>query len=148
MRTRYLIAADMIEQLGGPEKVGSLLGVEEGTVRKYAEDPERSGRDIPVNKLLRLISLAAAQETNEALQNILDELLAHFAAPAKRKIVRDCALLEVEEALFHLKNGKSYDSVIQRCDKCSGPLKIKGKMDGLFLYECPRCHGTGHEAVA
>lgn len=137
MRSRYLIIADLVRELGGPDKVAQLLAVEDGTVRKYCESPQASGRDMPQEKALVLLRHASNLSGNEPAQALVDEYLAHFGAAGNRKIVRLSALLQVEEALLHLKNGKTYKSVIENCPSCSQPLDLEGRTDnGHFLYRC------------
>lgn len=148
MRPRYLIVTDLIRELGGAEKVARLLAVGEGTVRKYVEDPERSGRDMPQEKALTLLRFASQIASNDQAQTLVDEYLEHFVHGSDRKIIRLSALRELEEVLLSLKNGKALYSVIERCPDCKGPLKIVGKDNGFFVYQCDNCHGGKEEAGA
>lgn len=147
MRPRYLIITDLVRELGGPEGVAQVLGVEEGTVRKYCEAPDGSGRDMPQEKALILLRHASHLE-NDRAQALVDEYLAHFGVAANRRIVRVAALLEIEEALLHLKNGDAKVKQIERCPNCFGPLRMEGNTaSGLLIYRCLVCGGKGNEAI-
>lgn len=119
-----------------------LLAVEEGTARKYAEAPDASGRDLPQERAITLLGKAASLSSERA-ENLIDEYLAHFAVAARRKIVRFSALLEIEEALLHLKNGKAHRSLLERCPHCHGPVEVVAKSGGFFVYRCPSGCGRG-----
>ena len=124
-----------------------LLAVEEGTVRKYAEAPDASGRDMPQEKALTLLR-HASQDGNPAAQNLIDEYLTHFGHAAERRIVRLSALREIEQALLDLKNGTAHDSILERCPECGRVLKVVGKTGGFFIYHCEHGCGRGGEAAA
>lgn len=77
MRARHLIHRDIFDSLGGFRTVASLCCVEEGTARKWTQDPEISGRDIPFVKFQDILREAGRDEqiNNLPLQHLVNELL-------------------------------------------------------------------------
>src|SRR5262249_20834119 len=138
-RADYLIDADIIREMGGAKVVCHTIGVEEGTVRKYMEDPERSGRAMPHDNLRELLS-AAASSPNEKLQGLIDERLEKIALPCRRRLIREddwqkaCRLLGVDGEAKRV-GPKKAEAV--PCPACGARLREIGK--GFF--GCPRCHG-------
>lgn len=135
MRPRFLIYSDTFDELGGVRLVSRILGVEEGTVRKYEEDPARSGREMPVPGVIDVLAALSARQA-ERSQALVDEILCHFAAPARRKVVREGA---IEEAFQILNNGNGHRS--PRCPGCGATLKQSGMLMGQTVYMCPGCKG-------
>lgn len=134
MRPRFLIYNDAFEELGGPRMIARILAVEEGTVRKYAEDPLRSGREIPVPGVIELLQALAGRASTRA-QELADELLAHFTMPARRRALREGT---IEAAVEILRNGNGH--VEPRC-ACGAILKKSGEWNGQPVWGCPKCHG-------
>lgn len=136
MRPRFLIYSDAFDELGGVRLVSRILGVEEGTVRKYEEDPERSGREMPVPAVIDVLAALSARQAGRS-QALVDEVLSHFATPARRKILRDGA---IEQAFEILKNGNGNSHA--RCPGCGAGLKDSGMLMGQTVYTCPGCKGA------
>ena len=149
MKPLYLMINEIVTTLGA-EKVAGRLGVSPSCVYRFGQPPEASGKDIPVKHLFNLIAQAASEETNKRLQQILDELLAFFAAPARRKVVREGAILELEEALKILKNGSTKEEKerVVHCPECFASMRVEGRTtNGLTIYRCLVCGGKGEEAI-
>jgi len=137
----------MISELGA-EKISKEFGVSLPAVYKYGEDPDQSGKDIPVKHLFSLIALAADEKSNQTLQAILDELLNYFANPARRRVVREEGIRELELALSALKHANGKSPQIERCPDCFGPMRLEGKTSsGILIYRCITCGGMGKDAV-
>jgi hypothetical protein len=140
MRPRHLIIDDIFEQLGGVKAAAERLRVAEGTARTWEQDPERSGREIPIRQLLKIISLAAAEIASEQGEALLDELLEHFCAPANRKLVTAAAIAELERALEAIRSGAACKRrKVLGCADCGDELKIAGSIDGRRVYVCRTC---------
>src|SRR5689334_2768413 len=75
MRPRHLIHTDMFEAMGGVDYVASLCRVEPGTVRKWRQNPDINGRDIPIVKFQDLLEEAGRQLNNLPLQHLVNEYL-------------------------------------------------------------------------
>lgn len=75
MRPRYLIHTDIFEAMGGDNYVAGLCRVEPGTVRKWRQNPDINGRDIPFVKFQDLMTEAGKQLNNLPLQHLVNEYL-------------------------------------------------------------------------
>jgi hypothetical protein len=140
MRPPYLIIQDLIRELT-VSLVARTLGVSEGRVYKYGEDPEVSGEAIPLSRLLRLISLAAS-DPRPRVQQLLDELLGQFV-PGSRKIIHTERLARIEEDLRSLLSGGYIEFRPQEtllvCNECREPLQVIAGGDGTMRYVCRGC---------
>jgi hypothetical protein len=140
MRARHLIIDEIFTQLGGVKRAAELLSVPEGTARTWEQDPGRSGREIPLSQLLKIITLAAQEIASENGEALIDELLAHFTDPAHRKLVSPAAIAELERALELIRDGASRKlRAVVPCPECGDELKIAGTIDGKRVYLCRTC---------
>ena len=139
MRARHLIINDIFEEFGGVKLAAERLSVPEGTARTWEQDPERSGREIPVSQILKLITLAAQEIESEAAEALLDELLAHFCEPANRKTVTAAAIADLERALDAIRTGSPKRARVVACPDCGDELKIAGSIEGKRIYACRTC---------
>jgi len=136
MRPRFLIVNDLSLTLG-PAQVARDLGVSEVTERKYREDPDRSGLEMPLRTFEKFISIAAGASDNQQVQRFLFELMTRFCDLAGGVFVRHEGIRLIEEAL----KGNGFRS--QDCPACGSPLKRAGIMHGQPVYVCENCHGVG-----
>ncbi len=140
MRPLYLIVANMISELGGAEKMGPMLGVTANQAHKYGEDPERSGKPIPLERFIDLLGMSGNQTHNNELQVYINEALEHFTAPAHRKIVTDALLTDLDHFLDALKSGGQWKpkSVTVACPQCTNEMYLI-KSDQGQVYVCRDC---------
>lgn len=129
MRPRHLIYKSIRDVLGGVERAAEIADVEPGTWRKYEEDPELSGREMPLPTFIKIIGeLARIPSTNA--QEVLDELLTHIGIPARRKFVTNDWLEHWEKDLTSIKNGKSISmngfgrEALRLHGPCGSPVQI------------------------
>jgi len=144
MRPIFLVINSMVFELG-MDRVAGSFGVSGAMVYKYGEDPDESGKDIPLRHLIKLLELSGLAPHNYKLQNDLDELLSHFAIPAKRRIIREDGILDLETAVHALKgltNGRRYEGS-SLCPTCGNPLTIISKDRATLVYSCRTCLGKG-----
>src|SRR3990172_6831 len=127
MKPLFLIVNSMLSEIS-VERAAKEMGVSGSHAYKFCQDTQESGQTIPVEHLFKLIRLAASEDTNKRLQQILDELLAYFAAPARRKVVHEGAILDLEEALKILKNGSTKEEKerVAHCPECFAPMRVEG----------------------
>lgn len=143
MRPMFLVIQDATRELGGAEKLAAQLGVSPGHVYKYGEDPNESGKDIPVRHLITIVALTANASTKPVLQELCNELLAHFTAPARRRVVSDQAIEDLEYAVKALRDDTSRPvQSITACPECRGKLRLVAQINGVAIFECPSCHGV------
>ena len=136
MRPRFLIVNDLSLALGSGQ-VARDLGVSEVTERKYREDPDRSGLEMPLRTFEKFISIAAGSSENQQVQRFLFELMTRFCELAGGVFVRHEGIRLIEEAL----KGNGFRS--QDCPACGNALKRAGVMHGQPVYVCENCHGVG-----
>lgn len=150
MRPRHLIFDELFDVMGGPDEVAGFLGVANWTVRKYEEDPGRSGREMPVPVLDKLFVKAGDLMHNARFQDLIDELLNSFARLAGRRVIRGDHAEMIKSMLDG--NGNDYDKIkseqVARCVQCFAPMRVEGRTtNGLIIYRCLVCGERGEEAV-
>lgn len=103
-RDRYNVQGDIIRALGGADEVAGMLRVAPVTVRKAMEDPDKSGQDITVKNLQKLLAVAGQHLSNLKLQGHVDELLQdHFLNPCHRRVYLED---QIFQAMDILQNGR------------------------------------------
>lgn len=142
LRPMHLIVADLNAALK-VVNVARAVGASEGFVYKCAEDPERSGKAMPLAMLLKLINYAA-NSCDGAVQGLVDELLGHLV-PDDRLVVRKDSLARVAQELSAIFTGKGPAPLVREqvmlCNECGEPLQIIQGVSGKLRYECRGCRG-------
>ena len=148
MRPRHLIVSDLMEMMGR-EKAGRILGVSQSETYKYSQDPLRSGREMPLKKLIDFLTEAALLTGTVPL---LRELQLHFTEPAGFVPIHKADLAEIEKMVSGLKNGDSpekgrgpsglyghpLEDLPANCSTCGVPLLFV-KKEGRMVPFCLGC---------
>jgi len=137
----HLRVQNLIVELG-IERVARELCVSEGRAYKYGQDPKISGSDIPVRHLRKVIALASADASRERLQTPVDDLVAYFAEPARRRLVRVSDLDDLQCVVGRLQGmtgGALKRLTPIACPDCGDELRVSGELDGQRVYLCRQC---------
>lgn len=138
----HLRVQNLIGELG-VRRVAQVLGVSEGRVYKYGQDPDVSGADIPLKHLCRLLAEAAADTTQERQQELVTEIIQFFAVPARRRVIRMSDLDELAELVGMLRGecrGPVKRPAVVSCPECGDQLRVSGELDGQRVYVCRQRH--------
>lgn len=137
----YFLVNRMLQELG-IEKVAKELQLSTPHVYKFGQNPDESGKDIPIRHLLTLIELAGCEVANQPLQTILDDLIGIFALPARRKFVHTNGLVQLQVAVDSLKNGKDIKPTVP-CPNCGDENFFRRQENGITIEVCRTCFGRG-----
>lgn len=103
MRATYLLFDEIFDALGGIEKASAALGTDAWVLRKVEQPADKNGRE-PTVKLVQK-TLETLSTGGFLAQNLNDELLMHFAGPARRYTIRPEWLSEIELIIGAIKSG-------------------------------------------
>ena len=137
----HLRVQNLIGELG-VRRVAQLLGVSEGRVYKYGQDPDVSGADIPLKHLCRLLAAAAADSTQERQQELVTEIIQYFAVPARRRGVRLSDLDGLREFVGVLRgecSGPVKRAAATSCPDCGDQLFRVSEIQGQKVFLCRSC---------
>jgi hypothetical protein len=144
MRPIFLAVQDLTASLGGPRAVARKLGVSEGHVYKYGQDPDQSGKDIPLRHLLDLLaeSIIAPVTAGAVAREIVD----NFANRAGLSLRTDNAATEVRYVLDLLERRAAMPARMQTCPQCHKPLRLESMINDVPIYRCTEKHAVGPAA--
>lgn len=143
MRPLHLAVQELTRELGGPAVVARRIGVSEGHVYRYGQDPNVSGKDIPLRALMELMAATADAPLNQKYRQIAREILSFISSPAGIELRIENAVEELRYVLGLLEQRAGLPAQIKpyHCPECGEQLKIEAFVSGVPVFsKCRKEH--------
>jgi len=134
----FLAVQDLTASLGGPRAVSRKLGVSEGHVYKYGQDPDVSGKDIPLRHLLDLLAESIIAPVTAGM--IAREIVDNFANRAGLSLRTADLATEVRYVLDLVERRTGLPARQQVCPECHKPLRLESMINDVPVYRCDEKH--------
>jgi len=144
-RPLHLAVQELTRELGGPSAVARRIGISEGHVYRYGQDPNGSGKDIPLRSLMELLAATADAPLNLKYRTLAREIAAYITSPAGLHLRTENALEELRYVIDLLEQRAGLPPAVKpyHCPECGEQLKVEAFVSGVPVFG--KCTGKRHQ---